>query len=99
LHPNVIDSGNTDKERQKIQPKRQLLSGSVDQVGKDLQEIQQMGVDHFILNYNRSVISDNTDKIIEVSKQLSSGVPIEAILVLFAAFVLGAIQSLVNLLL
>ena len=56
LCPNVIDSGNADKERQKIQPKRQLLSGSVDQVGKDLQEIQQIGVVRFILNYNRSVI-------------------------------------------
>ena len=41
-------------------------------MGKDLQEIQQMGVDRFILNHNRSVISDNPDKIIEVSKQLSS---------------------------
>jgi alkanesulfonate monooxygenase SsuD/methylene tetrahydromethanopterin reductase-like flavin-dependent oxidoreductase (luciferase family) len=72
LYPYVIDSGNTDKERHRIQPKRDLLSGSVDQVGKDLQEIQRIGVDHFILNYNRSVISNNTDKIIEVSKQFSS---------------------------
>ena len=64
-------SGDTDKERHRIQPKRELLSGSVDQVGNDLQEIQRIGVDHFILNYNRSVISDNTEKIIEVSKQLS----------------------------
>jgi hypothetical protein len=55
----------------RIQPKRQFLSGSVDQVGTDLQEVERIGVDHFILNYNRSVISDNTDKIIEVSKELS----------------------------
>ena len=68
LYPNVIDSGNTNKERH---GKQHLLSGSVDQVGKDLQEIQRIGVDHFTLNYNRSVISDNTDKIIEVSKELS----------------------------
>jgi alkanesulfonate monooxygenase SsuD/methylene tetrahydromethanopterin reductase-like flavin-dependent oxidoreductase (luciferase family) len=72
LYPNVIDSGIPDKERHRIQPQRHLLSGSVDQVGKDLQEIERIGVDHLILNYNRSVISDNTDKIIEVSKQLSS---------------------------
>jgi len=71
LYPNVIDSSNTDKERHRIQPKRQFLSGSVDQVGTDLQEVKRIGVDHLILNYNRSVISDNTDKIIEVSKQLS----------------------------
>ena len=72
LYPNVIESGNADKERHGKQSQRHLLSGSVDQVGKDLQEIQRIGIDHFRLNYNRSVISDNTDKIIEVSKQLSS---------------------------
>jgi alkanesulfonate monooxygenase SsuD/methylene tetrahydromethanopterin reductase-like flavin-dependent oxidoreductase (luciferase family) len=72
LYPNVIDSANADKERHRIQPQQNLLSGSVDQVGKDLQEVERIGVDHLILNYNRSAISDNTDKIIEVSKQLSS---------------------------
>jgi len=72
LYPNIIDSDNTDEERHGKQPKRQLLSGSVDQVGKDLQEVERIGVDHIILNFNRSVISDNTDKIIKVSKELSS---------------------------
>jgi hypothetical protein len=47
------------------------LSGSIDQVGKDLQEVKKAGIDHAILNYNRSVIRDNIGKIIEVSKQLS----------------------------
>jgi len=68
LYPNVIDSDNTDEERH---GKQHLLSGSVDQVRKDLQEVERIGVDHLILNYNRSAISDNTDKIIEVSKQPS----------------------------
>jgi hypothetical protein len=40
-------------------------------VGTDLQEAKRIGVDHLILNYNRSVISDNTDKIIGVSKGAS----------------------------
>ncbi|MGB6530498.1 MAG: hypothetical protein WBF33_20530 [Candidatus Nitrosopolaris sp.] len=69
MYPNVIDSDNTGH---RIQPKRRLLSGSVDQVGKDLQEVERIGADHFILNYNRSVLSGKTDKIIELSKQLSS---------------------------
>ena len=68
MYPDVIDSGNTDIERH---GKQHLLSGSVDQVGEHLQEVERIGVDHLILNYNRSVISDNTDKIIEVSKELS----------------------------
>jgi hypothetical protein len=37
----------------------------------DLLEVKKAGVDHAILNYNRSEIDDNIDKIIEVSKQLS----------------------------
>ena len=72
MYHDVIDSGNTDKANHRIEPKGHLLSGSIDQVGKDLQEVERLGVDHFILNYNRSVISDNTDKIIEISKRLSS---------------------------
>jgi hypothetical protein len=36
-----------------------------------LHEIKKVGVDHAILNFNRSPISNNIDNIIEVSKQLS----------------------------
>lgn len=81
LYPDVIEyrysNNNTDnkesnekglKSRSK---QRQLLSGTIDQIGKDLQEIKEMGVDHVILNFNRSPISNNIDNIIDVSKQLS----------------------------
>jgi hypothetical protein len=47
------------------------LSGSIDQIGKDLQDIKEIGVDHAILNFNRSSISNNIDNIIDISKQLS----------------------------
>jgi len=50
---------------------RQLLSGTIDQVGKDVQKIKDTGVDHVILNFNRSTISNNIDNIIDISKQLS----------------------------
>jgi probable F420-dependent oxidoreductase len=76
LYPNVIDSSyNTDNnERDEEEPKQrqQLLRGSIDQVGKDLQEIKKIGVDHAILNFNRSSISNNIGNIIDLSKQLSS---------------------------
>jgi probable F420-dependent oxidoreductase len=73
LYPNVIDSRYTDNNRDKRQPthKQQLLSGSIDQIGKDLQEIKKIGVSHAILNFNRSSIVNNIDNIIEVSTQLS----------------------------
>jgi probable F420-dependent oxidoreductase len=74
LYPNIIDSSHTDnKEMDEIEPKhrQQLLSGSIDQIGKDLQEIKKIGVNHAILNFNRSSISSNIDNIIDVPKQLS----------------------------
>ena len=74
LYPNIIDSSHTDNEkRNKKGSKRrqQLLVGSIDQIGEDLQEIKKVGVDHAILNFNRSSISNNIDNIIDTSKQLS----------------------------
>jgi probable F420-dependent oxidoreductase len=73
LYPNVIDSRYTDNNRDKKQPthRQQLLSGSIDQIGNDLQEIKKIGVGHAILNFNRSLIANNIDNIIDVSTRLS----------------------------
>jgi probable F420-dependent oxidoreductase len=76
LYPDVIEYryNADDKESNEKEVKskqRQLLSGTIDQIGKDLQEIKEIGVDHVILNFNRSSISSNIDNIINVSKQLS----------------------------
>ena len=74
LYPNVMDSRYTPDNKtdnKKESPHRQeLLSGGIDKVGKDLQGIKKIGVDHAILNFNRSTISNNIDIIIDVSKQL-----------------------------
>ncbi|MFL6363552.1 MAG: hypothetical protein ACJ709_08980, partial [Nitrososphaeraceae archaeon] len=76
LYPNIINSryNTNNKERDEKESKskqRQLLNGSIDQIGKDLQEIKEIGVDHAILNFNRSPISNKIDNIVDVSKQLS----------------------------
>jgi probable F420-dependent oxidoreductase len=74
LYPNIIYSRympNKKVDDKKESPHRQeLLSGSIENVGKDLQEIKKIGVDHAILNFNRSTISSNIDIIIDASKQL-----------------------------
>jgi probable F420-dependent oxidoreductase len=76
LYPNIIHSGYTDNnkkeevEENQQQQSRQLLKGNIDQVGNDLREINEIGVDHAILSYNRSPISNNINNIIDVSKQL-----------------------------
>jgi probable F420-dependent oxidoreductase len=68
LYPNVVESAYKDKDEE--QEQRNFLSGNIDQVGRDFQEVKKIGIGHAILNYNRSVISDNISKIIEVSKEL-----------------------------
>jgi alkanesulfonate monooxygenase SsuD/methylene tetrahydromethanopterin reductase-like flavin-dependent oxidoreductase (luciferase family) len=72
LYPNVKHSGYTDKEIDERSRERRLLSGSVDEIGMDLQEIKSIGVNHAILNYNRSSISNSIDDIIDVSKRISA---------------------------
>lgn len=73
LYPNVIDSDDMDN-RQGYENQREssriLLSGDIDQVGRDLLEIKNIGVGNVIFNYNRSPISNNIDGIIDVSKKL-----------------------------
>jgi probable F420-dependent oxidoreductase len=71
LYPNVMES--SDVSRTNLngnRQSRQLLNGTIDQVGNDLSEINKIGINHVILNYNRSPINNNIDKIIDVSKQL-----------------------------
>jgi probable F420-dependent oxidoreductase len=73
LYPNVIDSDDTDNRQgheNQRQSSRVLLNGDIDQVGRDLLEIKNIGVDNVIFNYNRSPISNNIDGIIDVSKKL-----------------------------
>ena len=75
LYPSILEPryNTDDKESNEkgFKHREQLLTGSIDRIGKDLQEIKKVGVDHAILNFNRSPISNNIDNIIEVSKQLS----------------------------
>ena len=78
LYPNIIHSGYTDNNNNKQeegnqqQQSRQLLKGNIVQVGNDLRKINEIGVDHAILSYNRSPISNNINSIIDVSKQLGT---------------------------
>jgi hypothetical protein len=72
LYPDVKQFSYANKEKDDRPGRRQLLSGSVDEIGKDLQEIKKIGVNHAILNYNRSSISNSIDDIIDVSKRISA---------------------------
>ena len=69
LYPRIMDS--VDKREGVNQRKtRKLMNGNIDQVGDDLLEISDIGVDQAILNYNRSPISNNIGAMIELTKKL-----------------------------
>ncbi|MGA7692445.1 MAG: hypothetical protein WCA61_09080, partial [Nitrososphaeraceae archaeon] len=72
LYPNIIDSDYIDKkyEGKNQQKSSQLLNGEIDEVGNDLREINEIGINHEILNYNRSKISNDFESIIDMSKKL-----------------------------
>jgi probable F420-dependent oxidoreductase len=47
------------------------LSGTVDEVGSDIERLKAMGVEHVIFNYNFLPIGRDVAKIIHISKELS----------------------------
>lgn len=47
------------------------LSGSIDQIGSDIQRIKAMGVDHIVFGYNFVPIGRDVTKVIDLSKELS----------------------------
>jgi probable F420-dependent oxidoreductase len=46
------------------------FSGSIEQVGNDIERLKEMNVEHVILNYNRSPIQNDMNAIIKISLQL-----------------------------
>jgi probable F420-dependent oxidoreductase len=65
-YPNVVES-NDEKNGNSRFP----MSGTIDQIGKDIQELKGIGIDHIIFGYNFSSIGKDIDKMIEVTKRFS----------------------------
>jgi hypothetical protein len=47
------------------------LSGTIDEIGSDIQRVKGMGVDHIIFGYNFVPIGKDLAKMIDISKRLS----------------------------
>jgi methanogenic corrinoid protein MtbC1 len=47
------------------------LTGTIHEIGSDIQRIKQMGVGHIIFGYNFVPIGRDVDNMIEKTKQLS----------------------------
>ncbi len=64
-YPNIADSGDSGGGGQRFP-----MTGTIEQIGADITEIRDMGIDHIILGFFFSPMYENLDKTIEISKQL-----------------------------
>jgi hypothetical protein len=64
--PNVIEG-----QSSKSYGKRFPFSGSIDEIGSDIQRLKDMGVDHIVFVYNFLPIGRDVNEMIDISKQLS----------------------------
>jgi probable F420-dependent oxidoreductase len=63
-YPKVSESSNSEGSQ------RFPMTGTMEQIGGDIVEIKNMGIDHLILGFFFSPIYEDLDKTIEISKQL-----------------------------
>jgi hypothetical protein len=47
------------------------FTGSIDQIGSDVEKVKEMGIDHIIFCYLFSIENKNTGKIVHLMKELS----------------------------
>jgi probable F420-dependent oxidoreductase len=67
-YPNVLDS--SPQSSSTNQP-RLPMSGTIDQIGSDIERIKAMGVEHIIFGYAFSPIGRDAKKMMEITKQLA----------------------------
>jgi probable F420-dependent oxidoreductase len=65
-YPNIIDSKNQSDKAQRFP-----LTGTIDEIGNDIQKIKQMGVDHIVFGYNFLPTGSDVKNIIDKTKELS----------------------------
>jgi hypothetical protein len=66
-YPNVKGNKSSSSNDKNMFP----LSGSIDQIGSDIQRIKDMGVDHIVFGFNFVPIGRDVTKVIDLSKELS----------------------------
>ena len=66
-YPNVLDSSSTSSSNQQRSP----LTGTIDQIGSDVERIKAMGAEHIIFGYAFSPIGRDVKEMMDVTKQLA----------------------------
>ena len=70
-YPN-IDFDSKNQSTTTNQDQRFPLTGTIDQVGSDIQRIKKMEIDHIVFGYNFIPIGRDVDKMLDVAKQLAN---------------------------
>ena len=65
-YPNVLDSSTPSSNQQRLP-----MSGTIDEIGSDIERIKAMGAEHIIFGYAFSPIGKDAKKMMEVTKQLA----------------------------
>ena len=69
-YPNV-DINSKNQSATTSQGQRFPLTGTIDQVGSDIERIKQIGVDHIVFGYNFIPTGRDLDKMLDITKQLA----------------------------
>ena len=70
-YPKIVFDSNGSQSATTDESQRFPLTGTIDQVGNDIQRIKQMGIDHIIFGYNFMPIGRDIDKMIDITKEPS----------------------------
>jgi hypothetical protein len=68
-YPNVLDSSSTAASSSKEQ--RLPMTGTIEQIGSDIDQIKAIDVEHIIFCHVFSPIAKDMNKMIEITKQLA----------------------------
>lgn len=69
-YPNVLDSSSSATSLSKQQ--RPPMTGTINQIGSEIDQIKAMDIEHIIFGHVFSPISKDMKKMIEITKQLAS---------------------------
>ncbi|MFL6379649.1 MAG: LLM class F420-dependent oxidoreductase [Nitrososphaeraceae archaeon] len=65
-YPNVLESSSSSSEQQRLP-----MTGTIDQIGTDINQIKAMGVEHIIFGHAFSPLGQDMKKMVEITKQLA----------------------------
>jgi probable F420-dependent oxidoreductase len=70
-YPNVLESSSSPTSSSSSEQQRLPMTGTIDQIGTDIDQIKAMHVEHIIFGHVFSAMGKDVKKMIEITKQLS----------------------------